>query len=77
MSGLMDKDWTVLFPEGRLLFYEGDDPDGFVKEMKEKFNFDPSADDNWIPEEEWMDHCFWCPPELLNKIYNGQYPLGS
>lgn len=34
--------WQEMFPEGRVLFYEGDDPEGFVKEMKEKFNFDPS-----------------------------------
>jgi hypothetical protein len=37
--------WQEMFPEGRVVFYEGDDPEGFVKEMKEKFNFDPSMTD--------------------------------
>jgi hypothetical protein len=39
---------SELFAEGRHSFYEGDNPKAFVKEMKEKFGFDPSKDnDSW------------------------------
>jgi hypothetical protein len=33
--------WGELFPEGRWVFYEGEDPDGFAAEMVAKFGFDP------------------------------------
>jgi hypothetical protein len=34
--------WKELFPDGRFIFYEGDDPDAFAKEIKARFGFDPS-----------------------------------
>ena len=91
--------WQEMFPDGRVLFYEGDDPDGFVKEMKEKFNYDPSMNSvdfsslspipntpntawgKWLPgdakEPGFMSYAFHCPGHLLDKVYCGQYPLGS
>ena len=33
--------WRELFPLGRTLFYEGDDPTGFANEITAEFGFDP------------------------------------
>lgn len=45
--------WKELFPQGRLIFYEGDDPEGFVSEIKARFGFDPSLNNpSW---GEWID----------------------
>jgi hypothetical protein len=65
--------WRELHPEGMTVFYEGDDPDGFVGEIKERFGFDPS-EAYW-----WQAHrSFVCPPEHLDAIYGGEtYALGS
>jgi hypothetical protein len=57
--------WATLFPEGRYIYYEGDDPIGFIKEIKEKFGFD------------LLTFGFLCPPEHLDAIYSGDYPVGS
>jgi hypothetical protein len=60
-----DKNELVeLYPEGRHLYYEGDDPTGFIKELKERYGLDVSVS-------------FHCPAELLDEIYSGKYPLGS
>ncbi len=68
------KDWSELFPNGRHIYYEGDDPPGFAREIKSKFGFDPSADnDHWNEES---GYCFYCPPEHLDEIYTN-YQLGS
>jgi hypothetical protein len=65
--------WADLFPEGRGIYYEGDDPEGFVAEIKTKYNFDPSADDGWS-----TSYRFFCPAHLLDSIYgDGNYPMGS
>lgn len=69
------KKWSEMFPNGRHIYYEGDDPEGFIKEMKNKFKFDPSEDnDRWNVDSGYN---FYCPSDLLDKIYNGTYPLGS
>lgn len=65
---VMPREWAVLFPEGRHIYYEGDDPEGFRAEIREKFDFDPG---------EQPDQGFDCPAELLDAIYGGQYPMGS
>lgn len=39
------KMWKDLFPDGRTIFYEGDDPTGFVRTVRSEFGFDPSASD--------------------------------
>jgi hypothetical protein len=62
-----------MYPNGRELYYEGNNPENFVREMKTKFNFDPSVGKRWA---EW--HAFRCPAHLLDVIYGDpQYILGS
>jgi hypothetical protein len=72
--------WADLFPEGRVIYYEGDDPEGFVAEIKKRFNFDPSADDGWSYVANGLPpfRRFFCPAHLLDRIYgDGNYPMGS
>jgi hypothetical protein len=58
-----------LFPEGRFIFYEGDDPKRFRREIKAEFGFDPGP----APEEGFL-----CPPEHLDAIYGDErFPTGS
>jgi hypothetical protein len=66
--------WSEMFPDGRYLFYEGDNPEGFAKEMRNKYAFDPKKDNlNWSD-----GYGFWCPSRLLDEVYgSGSYPLGS
>ena len=44
---MSEKTWAELFPNGRGICYEGDDPEGFIAEIKAEFGFDPSADPAW------------------------------
>jgi hypothetical protein len=60
--------WKELFPDGRFIYYECDDPEGFIKEIKKKFGFDPLI----------KGFGFYCPAELLDEIYGSKkYPMGS
>jgi hypothetical protein len=34
--------WAGLFPKGRTVFYEGDDPEGFRQQILAEFGFDPA-----------------------------------
>jgi hypothetical protein len=82
-------DWAELFPEGRVVCYEGDDPVGFAAEIHDRFGFDPSADPAWdspytVGDPGWgrdpfgRTNWFHCPAELLDDIYGtGDYPMGS
>lgn len=76
MSEYAMKPWTDYFPNGRHVFYEGDDPHSFVREMKTKFNFDPSKNNKmWNEEFGW---CFFLPGHCINEVYDRtKYPLGS
>jgi hypothetical protein len=65
--------WSELMPEGRTIFYEGDDPENFAAEMFNRFGLDV-AGDGWCDEYGYQFHC---PVELLNQIYMGDYPMGS
>ena len=82
--------WQRLFPEGRCIFYEGDDPEGFAEQIKAEFGFNPREDHRWGrtlmhgPDgEDWEDplgrsYAFHCPPEHLDAIYgNDRFPMGS
>ncbi len=74
--------WRELFPDGRVIFYEGDDPAGFVTTIKAEFGFDPSADPGWDEWVEWetigfRSYAFRCPPDHLDAIYSGRFPMGS
>lgn len=67
--------WSQLFPNGRTVFYEGDDPKGFVREMKKKYGFDPSKGRFWNKKNGYQFHC---PAECMDEVYgNYKYPLGS
>lgn len=70
------KSWKDMFPNGRILFYEGNDPKGFAKEMLTKHGFDPSKDNtHWNAEH---GYSFLCPAGLIDTVYgNDEYPLGS
>lgn len=45
--------WRELFPEGRVIFYEGDDPAAFTAAIKAEFGFDPAADPRWGRGIKW------------------------
>ena len=75
--------WNALFPEGRHIFYEGNDPKGFAKEIKKRFGFDVTKDPSWgirIPGGKGLDpfnsYAFDCPPGILDAVYT-EYPMGS
>jgi hypothetical protein len=77
--------WRELFPNGRHIYYEGDDPDGFAAEIRTEFGFDPttipnsvlySANPLWglyYPADDRRDafisYSFHCPPGILDAIY--------
>jgi hypothetical protein len=81
--------WSEAYPDGRTIFYEGDDPDGFAEEIQTKFGFDPSKfpginlfTGEPAPFDTWNEDCgfqFHCPSEHLDAIYgpDGRWPLGS
>jgi hypothetical protein len=81
--------WRELFPGGRCIFYEGADPDGFAREVRAEFGFDPAADPRWgralmhgpdgeeLPDPLGRPYGFHCPPQHLDAIYSGRFPMGS
>lgn len=85
MSSTSTTTWAELFPNGREIFYEGDDPDGFAVEIAAKYGFDPRTDQRWweviegdAESEPFVVYGFHCPAVLLDVIYaNPKYPLGS
>ena len=69
------KKWSEWYPEGRTIFYEGDDPDGFATEMAQRFGLQVRDSDGWTEER---GYCFHCPVEHLDQIYgSGRYRMGS
>lgn len=79
--------WSEMYPSGRWVVYEGDDPAGFRAEMIEKFKFDPAmvpdsrtetgfaGNDLWNEDGSWQ---FICPGRCMDDVYGGgDYPLGS
>lgn len=80
-----DTTWLSLYPEGRHIFYEGDGPAGFARQILAEFGF--SVDDNpgWgeqFAEDDdgpsFTSYSFHCPPEHLDAIYGGdRFPMGS
>jgi hypothetical protein len=75
--------WSNLFPEGRDIFYEGDDPTGFVSQIKAEFGFSPAVDSGWGVKIHADDYCFTsysfrCPSEHLDAIYGSdRFAMGS
>lgn len=43
----MSGEWSEMFPRGRHIYYEGDDPEGFRQTLIKEFNFDPGTDPSW------------------------------
>jgi hypothetical protein len=80
---LPDTTWSSLFPAGRDIFYEGNDPAGFVRQIQDQFGFSPALDLNWGVQIEddtcsFSSFCFHCPAEHLDAIYgNSRFPMGS
>ena len=83
MSSTDTTTWAELFPNGRDIFYEGNEPDEFAAEIAAKYGFDPRTDRRWWEvvedgEEPFVSYRFRCPARLLDEIYgNDAYPLGS
>jgi hypothetical protein len=79
------KPWSELFPVGRHIYYEGDQPKEFRQQVKEEFGFDPAADnDGWgfllgtSDGEVFRSYGFHCPAEHLDAVYgSGRFPTGS
>jgi hypothetical protein len=77
--------WSESGPEGRHIFYEGDDPETFRQQINAEFGFDPGDDnEDWgkyfegDDVEGFVSYSFWCPLEYLNAIYgSGRFPMGS
>jgi hypothetical protein len=72
-GGAGEKTWAGLFPEGRRIYYEGDDPADFVRRIKVEYGFDPAADPHWGKhfrgDEEgngWVSYSFHCPAEHVS-----------
>ena len=63
--------WVELFPDGRVIIYEGNEPDKFCEDIKKEFEFDPSEDERWDAENEHA-RWFFCPPEHLDAIYGAE-----
>ena len=68
-----------LLPDGAVRFYEGNDPAGFAREIRERFGLDVEADPFWSKDCEGKPLlAFTCPEDLLDAIYwSSDYPLGS
>jgi hypothetical protein len=77
-SALVTGAWSALFPEGREIFYEGDNPEEFAATIKAELDFDPSKDNPRWGEVVHVSYAFHCPPEHLDAIYGGdRFPMGS
>jgi hypothetical protein len=74
--------WSGLFPGGRRIYYEGDDPEGFVRQIRNEFGFDPALDPDWElrieGDDDYPSYSFHCPAGLLDDIYGDhRFPMGS
>jgi hypothetical protein len=84
-GGAGEKAWASLFPEGRHIYYEGDDHTAFVRRIKAEYSFNPAADPHWgqhfgvdAEGDGWGSYSFHCPAEHLDAIYgNPDFPMGS
>ncbi len=72
------------WPDGRDIYYEGNEPEAFAATIKAEFGLDVTGDPAWaeiIGDGEgssFMSCRFHCPPELLGDIYySDRWPIGS
>lgn len=91
MSTTESRKWHELFPDGRIICYEGDQPDAFAETILREFGFDPRNDPRWDHSEYQGDDEWWrsprdlfgrtlffhCPAEYLDAIYSDRFPMGS
>jgi hypothetical protein len=78
-----DRTWSELFPDGRHIFYEGNDPARFVSQVEAEFGFSPALDTGWGEQIDgdglsFISYGFHCPAEHLDAIYGtSRFPMGS
>lgn len=73
------------WPNGRHIYYEGDEPEFFATIVKNEFGLDVTNDHAWgqvigdDPEGgSFVSYGFDCPSELLGDIYySNRWPIGS
>lgn len=72
------------WPNGRHIYYEGDEPEVFAATIKDEFGLDVTSDNNWgqaIEDSEggsFVSYGFDCPAKLLGDIYySDRWPTGS
>jgi hypothetical protein len=65
--------WVQMYPGGRWIWYEGDTPEKFAAEVLAETGFDVRP--HW--EEDPSGWQFFCPPQYLDAIYGGRWPVGS
>jgi hypothetical protein len=79
--------WNELCPDGANRWYEGDDPEGFAKEMMELFGLDvrapfPEGFESSLGWDSLVDgepsRHFHIPAGLAGEVYGSErWPLGS
>ena len=52
--------WSEMYPKGRWVFYEGDNPDGFVEMMKSRFGVDVTDPEKRLPDGWGWGQCREC-----------------
>jgi hypothetical protein len=72
------------WPDGRNIYYEGDEPEVFAATVEHEFGLDVTSDEAWgqeigDPEEgSFLSYGFHCPSNLLGVIYYGdRWSMGS
>jgi hypothetical protein len=72
------------WPEGRHIYYEGDEPDTFAVTIMDEFGLDVTSDPGWgqvIDDSEggsFLSYKFKCPARLLGDIYySNRWAMGS
>jgi hypothetical protein len=65
---------SEMFPNGRDIWFEGDDPAGYRAWARARTGFDPG--EHWT--EDPSGYRFHCPAEHLNVLYgDSPWPVGS
>ncbi len=72
------------WPNGRQIYYEGDEPETFAATIEDEFGLDVTSDRAWgqvIDDDDggsFVSYGFICPSELLGDIYySDRWPMGS
>jgi hypothetical protein len=75
-----------MYPEGRVVYYEGDDPEGFRSEMLDEFGFDAAipydcgqVEGIRLRPTNWEgNRNFHIPAGLVRAVYGSErWPLGT